>query len=323
MRVLGALVCGLSMLVCVAGYAQQPATTGNAIRIVVPYPPGSSGDLIVRRIIPRLSQEMGNTIIVENRQGANGNIGMSAVAKAKPDGYTFILGSDIQFAVAPVLFQSLPYDVDKDFEPVGPVAAIDLVVAAYPGLPANNLQDVVALAKKTPGKVSFASTGIGSTHQLFMELLKMKAGIDMIHVPYAGTGPAIPNLISGEVQMMLLGVPQALTNINAGRLKPLAVGALTRLPLLPNVPTIAESGFPGFEANNLWGMWAPAKTPDAAVKKMRAALVTVTNDPEIKDWYATQGLTRVDSNTAMVARLASDRKKWADVIKVNNIKPAE
>lgn len=323
MRVLGALVCGLSMLVCVAGYAQQPATTGNAIRIVVPYPPGSSGDLIARRIIPRLSQEMGNTIIVENRQGANGNIGMSAVAKAKPDGYTFILGSDIQFAVAPVLFQSLPFDVDKDFEPVGPVAAIDLVVAAYPGLPANNLQEVVALAKKTPGQVSFASTGIGSTHQLFMELLKMKAGIDMIHVPYAGTGPAIPNLISGEVQMMLLGVPQALTNINAGRLKPLAVGALTRLPMLPNVPTIAESGFPGFEANNLWGMWAPAKTPDAAVKKMRAALVTVTNDQEIKDWYATQGLTRVDSNTAMVARLASDRKKWADVIKVNNIKPTE
>ncbi len=323
MRVLGALVCGLSMLVCVAGYAQQPPTTGNAIRIVVPYPPGSSGDLIARRIIPRLSQEMGNTIIVENRQGANGNIGMSAVAKTKPDGYTFILGSDIQFAVAPVLFQSLPFDVDKDFEPVGPVAAIDLVVAAYPGLPANNLQEVVALAKKTPGQVSFASTGIGSTHQLFMELLKMKAGIDMIHVPYAGTGPAIPNLISGEVQMMLLGVPQALTNINAGRLKPLAVGALTRLPMLPNVPTIAESGFPGFEANNLWGMWAPAKTPDAAVKKMRAALVTVTNDQEIKDWYATQGLTRVDSNTAMVARLASDRKKWADVIKVNNIKPAE
>lgn len=160
MRVLGALVCGLSMLVCVAGYAQQPPTTGNAIRIVVPYPPGSSGDLIARRIIPRLSQEMGNTIIVENRQGANGNIGMSAVAKAKPDGYTFILGSDIQFAVAPVLFQSLPFDVDKDFEPVGPVAAIDLVVAAYPGLPANNLQEVVALAKKTPGQVSFASTGL-------------------------------------------------------------------------------------------------------------------------------------------------------------------
>jgi tripartite-type tricarboxylate transporter receptor subunit TctC len=312
------------MFLSVAVCAQpQMGAPGNPIRIVVPYPPASSGDSIARRLAPKLAQEMGNTIIIENRQGANGNIGMFTVAKAKPDGYTFILASDIQFAVVPVLFQNLPYDVDRDFEPVGPAANIDLVIAAYPGLPANNLQELVALAKKKPGQISFASTGIGSTHQLFMELLKMKAGIDMIHVPYAGTGPAIPNLISGEVQMMLLGVPQAVSNINGGRLKPLAVGALQRLPMLPNVPTISESGFPGFEANNVWGVWAPAKTPDAVVKKMRAALVKVTNDPEIKEWYASQGLTRMDSNAVMVARLASDRKKWAEVIKANNIKPAE
>jgi tripartite-type tricarboxylate transporter receptor subunit TctC len=322
MKIFRAFACVALLSVSVFAHAQHDWPS-NTIRIVLPYPPGSSGDAIARRITPKLSQELGATIIVENRPGANGNIAMNLVAKARPDGYTLLMGSDIQFAVAPVLFSSLPYDVDRDYVTIGPVASIDLVLVAYKGLQANNLRELVTLAKSKPGQVSFASTGIGSTHQLFIELLKMRAGIDLMHVPFAGTGPATPNLISGEVQLMLFGVPQAIAQINSGMLKPLAVGAANRLPLLPNVPTIAESGYPGYEANNIWALWSPAKTPDAIVQKVRKALVKAVNEPEIKEWYAASGLQRMESEQALTERLKADRKKWAEVIKVNNIKPSE
>lgn len=308
----------------VPAIAAEPAWPNNPVKIVVPYPPGTSGDLIARRLAPAMSQTLGTPVIVENRGGASGNIAMAAVAHASPDGYTLIMGSDIQFSVAPSLYTKLPFDVEKDFEAIGPAAKLELALMAYPGLPANNLRELVELAKSKPGQVRFASTGIGSTHQLFIELLKMRAGIDLLHVPYTGTGPATPNLISGEVQVMLFGIPQALTLSSSGRLKPLAVGALTRVPLMPDVPTISESGFPDFEASNIWGLWAPARTPPRVVAKLRAAVDQAINDPEVHSWYQANGLTPIQGGVgAMLERVRADRAKWAAVIKQNNIQAAE
>jgi tripartite-type tricarboxylate transporter receptor subunit TctC len=320
LRLMGAFCLANTM----PAYAASDTWPSNIVKIIVPYPPGTSGDLIARRLSPAMGQALGTTVIVENRAGASGNIGMATTANAAPDGYTVIMGSDIQFSVAPSLYPKLSYDVEKSFEPIGPAARLELALMAYPGVPANTLRDLVKLVKDRPGQISFASTGIGSTHQLFMEQLKMQGGLDMMHVPYTGTGPATPNLVAGEVQVMLFGIPQALALSANGRLKPLAVGALQRLPLMPDVPTIAESGFPGFEASNIWGLWAPAKTPPVITQKLRDALEKAVNDPELQKWYASTGLTPVDGGVAaMTTRIRADRKKWADVIRTNKIQAAD
>ncbi|GGX19169.1 MFS transporter [Pigmentiphaga litoralis] len=307
-----------------SAFAASGAWPTNIVKIIVPYPPGTSGDLIARRLSPAMGQALGTTVIVENRGGASGNIGMAATANAASDGYTVIMGSDIQFSVAPSLYPKLSYDVETSFEPVGPAARLELALMAYPGVPANNLRELVKLVKDKPGQISFASTGIGSTHQLFMEQLKMQGGLDMMHVPYTGTGPATPNLVAGEVQVMFFGIPQALALSANARLKPLAVGSLQRLPLMPDVPTIAESGFPGFEASNIWAVWAPAKTPPEVVHKLRDALEKAVNDPDVRKWYASTGLTPIDGGVeAMTTRIRADRKKWAEVIRANKLQATE
>jgi tripartite-type tricarboxylate transporter receptor subunit TctC len=319
------LLAGLIMAVLPAVAATAPTPwPANAVRLVMPYPPASSGDLITRKVAPFLAQKFGASFFVENRPGANGNIGMKTARDSAPDGYTFVSASDIQFAVSPVVYANIPYDFDRDFTPVAPLARVINVIVATKSLAANNLKDLVALAKAEPGKISYASTGVGSTHQLFMELLKMRGGFDLVHVPYKGTGEATPDLISGQVQVMFFGVTQALTQAKAGQLKILAVGSPERLPELPDVPTIAESGFPGFTSTNFWGVLAPAGTPQPIIASLRQAIAEALDDPDIRAWYQLSALTTMAGGAdQMVKEVHDERIKWSDVIKAANIKLIE
>jgi tripartite-type tricarboxylate transporter receptor subunit TctC len=298
--------------------AEQTWPNGQ-VRVIMPYPPATSGDLITRRVLSYLNPKFGGAFFVDNRPGANGNIGMNAAKEALPDGRTFVSASDIQFAISPIVYSNLPYDLDRDFVPVAPLAHNFNVIVTRRNFPANNLRELIALAKKEPGKLTYASTGIGSTHQLFMELLKLRAGFDMAHVPYKGTGEATPNLISGQVDVMFFGVPQALAQVAAGQLKVLAVGSPTRLAQLPDVPTIIESGFPDFISDNFWGVFAPAGTPAPFVTKFRQAIAEALADPDVRDWYSASVLSTMDLSEMMKA-IRAEREKWPEVIKAAGVK---
>jgi tripartite-type tricarboxylate transporter receptor subunit TctC len=315
------LAIAVMLLVLPAALTAQTNWPASPVRIIMPYPPATSGDLISRKVAAFLSQKLNASFYVDNRPGANGNIGMKAAKDAAPDGNTYIAATDIQFAVSPALYADLPYDVDRDFTPVAPLARVINVIVANRNVQADNLEQLVALAKAQPGKITYASTGVGSTHQLFMEMLKMRGGFDMVHVPYKGTGEATPDLISGQVDVMFFGAPQALAQVKAGQLKVLAVGSPNRLPEFPGVPTIAESGFPGFTSTNIWGVWAPAGTPDTIVAKLRQAIAQALADPDIRDWYRFSVLSTLDGGVdQMVDEIRAERAKWPEVVKAANIK---
>lgn len=307
-----------------ATFGQPSAWPSNQVRLVVPYPAGSSGDLVARRVMPLLAEKVGGTFFVDNRVGANGNLGMRAVKDAAPDGYTFAVASDIQFAVAPVVHSKLPYDADRDFTVVAPLARMPLVIVASKSVKANNLRELIAMAKAQPGKLSYASIGPGSTHQLHMELLKLKGQFDMLHVPYKGTSQATPDLITGQVQVMFFGVPQALTLLKSNQLKVLAVGTPQRLPELPDVPTISESGFPGYEATSYWGVWAPTGTPGHIVQRLRGAITQALADNGVQEWYRSSVLYAVDGGAdEMMRDLLARREIWRETVKAAKIDPIQ
>jgi tripartite-type tricarboxylate transporter receptor subunit TctC len=285
------------------------------VRIVVAYSAGGSGDIVARALAQKLSDALGQTFFVENRPGASGNIGTDLVAKAAPDGYTLLLGSDIQFAIAPNFDASLPFKV-SDFAPVSLVADLDLVLAATPSLAANNVSELVALAKASPGKINYGSTGPGSTHQLATELLQQLGGFKLTEVPYRGSSQALPDLLAGRLQIMLLGVPQSLPHMRAGELKALAVATPVRNRSLPEVATIAEQGFPGFEASNYWCLYAPAETPQSIVARLQRETARAVNAPDLAEQFLSNGLTPIGSTPeVLAARIDRDSRKWAKVLR--------
>jgi len=286
------------------------------IRIVVPYPAGGSGDIVARAIAQKMTEGLGQQVIVENRPGANGNIGTEAVARSAADGYTLLLATDIQFAIGPALGVKLPYDPAKDFEPISLVAFVELVLAAHPSLGVNNMQELVSLARSRPGRINYASTGPGSTHHLSIELLKSMGGFDVTHVPYKGAGQALPDLISGQVQLMQLGIPQTLPHLRAGRVQALGVGASKRLAVLPDVPTIAEQGFAGYEANNSWCLYAPAATPGEIIGRLHREVVRVMALADVRERFAATGLDPVGSTPQeLKARMNADFEKWGRLVR--------
>jgi tripartite-type tricarboxylate transporter receptor subunit TctC len=215
----------------------------------------------------------------------------------------------------------LPYDTEKDFEPVALITVIELALLAHPSVPANNVQELVKLAKAQPGKINYASTGIGSTHQLFIELLKQRGGFDMNHIPYKGSSQAIPDLVAGQVQVMYSGIPQSLQFLKSGKLKALAVGSQKRQPLLPDVQTVAEQGFPGYEANNYWGIWAPAGTPAAITQRLYNESVKQLDQPEVRDWFQKSGIAPSAARPEeLAARVRADRARWTQVVQAAKIK---
>jgi tripartite-type tricarboxylate transporter receptor subunit TctC len=296
------------------GAASAEEWPARPIKLIVPYSAGGSGDIVARGLAQKLTESLGRSVVVDDRPGASGNIGTADVAKSPPDGYTLLMASDIQFAINPVFWADLPYKV-KEFEPISLVATVDLVLAANPSLGVSDLHQLVQMAKQRPGAINYGSTGPGSTHELAMELLQQLGNFKLTEVPYRGSAQALPDLLSGQLGMMLMGIPQSLAFLHAGTLKALGVGSRERITSLPDVPTIAEQGYPGFEANNYWCLYAPAGTDKSIIDELQQVTAHAVAEPDLRDQFLTTGLTPVGSSSNVLAnRIAADSAKWAKVI---------
>ena len=287
----------------------------QTIRLIVPFPPGGPNDVIARVIAQRMAEILKQTIVIENRSGQAGVFGTDVVAKAKPDGYTIGIVSAGALAISPSM-EKVPYDTLKDLAPVTLVAKVPEMLVVATSVSASNMQELIALAKKEPGKLNFASSGAGSLPHLAGELFKLTAKIDITHVPYRGAAPAVNDLLGQHVQMVFLDLPVLLPQIKAGKLKPIAVGAPQRVPSAPDVPTTAEVGMPGLLTENWYGMVAPAKTPPEVIAALNKAAVEAMKDKAVIDKLSVQGATLVgNSPDEFRAFIDSETKKWAKVIK--------
>ena len=287
----------------------------RAIRLIVPFPAGGPNDIIARAVGQRISAIINQPIIIDNRSGQAGVLGTDAVAKAAPDGYTVAITSASSLAITPSM-EKIAYDPQKDLAPVTLVAQVPEMLVVTSDVPARNMAELVALAKAEPGKLNFASAGVGGLPHLAGELFKLTAKIDIVHVPYRGAAPAINDLLAHQVQMTFLDLPVLLPQIKAGTLRPIALGAKTRSPLAPDVPTTAEVGMPELLAENWYGMVAPAGTPKDVIEKLHRFTTQAMSDPDVKQKLAALGLTLVPMAPDQFRDyIASERKKWAKVIK--------
>jgi len=316
------LLASLALAFAAAAADAQDKYPSKVVRLIVPFAAGGSTDIVARALGQELSKLIGQPVIVENKPGAGGTIGSDYVAKSPPDGYTLLLGTVSTHAAAMSLYEKLPYDPLRDFTPITEIATIpNLVVVNAASVPVQTLAELVQLAKKEPGKLTFASNGSGTSNHLATELLKTTAGIDIVHVPYKGSGPALNDLLAGHVSMMLDVVMTSYQYVKAGRLKALAVTGSTRSPLLPDVPTVAEQGFPGFEAIVWFGVLAPAKTPPAIVEYLNKQLVAAINSPSLKTLLEGQGAQTVGNTTSDFAKVIGDEiVKWRKVVQVSGAK---
>jgi len=317
LRALGALAVVLS----VHAHAQAPYPN-HPVRIVVPFPAAGTTDILARVTAQRLTETLGQPFVVENRPGAGGNIGAELVAKSPPDGYTMLMGTVGTHAINPSLYEKMPYDHVKDFVPVVLVAGVPNVLVVTPSLPVKSVQELIAYAKANPGKLNFASSGSGTSIHLSGELFKTMTGVSMQHVPYKGSAPALADLAGGQVELMFDNLPSSLALIKAGKLRALAVTSLTRSSALPDVPTISESGLPGFEASSWFGLLAPAGTPKDVVTKVNGEVAKWLATPEAKEKLAAQGAI-VASGFApedFSRHIASETTKWHKVVKESGAK---
>jgi len=305
-----ALASGVAQAQTASGYPQKP------VHMIVPFAPGGASDFAGRIISPRLSEVLGQQVVIDNRPGASGNIGMEAAAKASADGYTIYLGNIGTISINPAVFSSLAVHPTKDFIPVSLVAELPSILVAHPGLPANTVGELVALAKSKPGDLNFASPGSSTMNRLEMELLIKAAGLKMVHVPYkGGAGPAVMGLLGNETHVMFVTLSSAITFVKAGRLKALAVTSSKRIEALPQVPTMAEAGYPDLVTSSWQGVFVPAGTPHAVVAKLHEALVKVLAMPEVKERFAAGGVTATSSKTPedFAAYVAAESERWGKV----------
>ena len=310
----------LALAVAAPSLSQQyPA---RPVRFVVPFAAGGSVDTLARTIGPKLAEALGQQIVVDNRPGGNGDIGMLIVAKSAPDGYTIVLGYIANLAIAPSLYAKMPYDPIGDYAPVTQIATSPNVLTAHPSVPAKNLQELVALAKAKPGAVNFASTGVASIGHLTGELLNNLAGMKMTHVPYKGGGQAIIDLVGGHVQVMFSGFSAAMPHIKSGKIRPLAVTGAVRSHVLAEVPTIAEQGFPGVEATAWYGVLAPAGAPKPVVSRLHGEIVRILKLPDVVQRLDALGFERVGSTPAQFSDyIRSETRKWEKVVRASGAKP--
>jgi tripartite-type tricarboxylate transporter receptor subunit TctC len=305
-----------------AGSAAAQAWPAKPIRLMVPFPPGGSTDIVARIVAQKLSERLGQSIVIENRGGAGGTLGTAVVAKAAPDGYTLTVASTSTHVVAPSVYTKLDYDPVKDFAPVSLIAVSPYLLVVTPSLPAKTLRELVALAKQQPGKLNYASAGIGSTTHLAMEMLKSVSGTYMLHIPYNGNGPAGTALIGGQVEILFGSLPALLPHAKSGRARALAVGTPKRSPSLPEVPTVAESGYPGFDASLWLAIMAPAGTPQPILERLHKEIVVLVAAPETRDALDKAGAEPLTSTPAELAAMIRDGvSKYAAVIKAAGIKP--
>jgi len=322
MRIWGALAAGLSLLLLpVAGTAQDFPT--KPIKLIVPFPPGGPNDIIARVVGQRMSELTKQPIVIENRSGQAGVLGTDAVAKAAPDGYTIAITSASSLVINPSL-EKMPYDVRKDLAPVTLNVTVPEMLVVASNVPANNMAELIALAKAQPGKLNFASAGVGGLPHLAGELFKLTAKIDIVHIPYRGAAPAINDLLGQQVQMTFLDLPVILPHIKSGSLKPIALGSPTRAPTAPDVPTTAEVGMPDLLIENWYGMIAPGGTPEKIVTELNRIANEAMADPSVKAKLADQGLTVAgDSPEHFRGFIDSEIKKWSKVIKDAGLETAK
>lgn len=321
-RIAAALAVGTLLMPVLAQAAESPEQwPTRPVTIVVTYPAGGGADLMARLIAPGLGRELGQSVIVENRPGAAGQIGASYVAKAAPDGYTVMIDAS-SYAVNPSLFPRLPYDPNKAFKAIGVLARYPNVLVATPSFPAKTVKDVVTMARQKPGTIAFASSGNGSAQHLAGALFEQRAGVDLLHVPYKGGGPAMTDVIAGQVPLFFANVASSLQHIKAGKLKPLAVTSQKHTSALPGVPTMQEAGVPAYEVYEWNAAFVPAATPQPIVNKLAEALKKVMNSPEVRQRVADLGGEIVAAPPAEAARFIDGQTQlWAKVIKERNIQP--
>ncbi len=315
-RVLCAVLAGIAASAAAPAAAQSGPFPNRPIRWIVPLPPGGGADTVARTVANSLSKNLGQQILIDNRAGGGTVIGAELAARSTPDGYTWLLGTATTHAINASLVKKLPYDPIKDFAPVSLVAILAQVFVVHPSLPPRSLKELIALARKRPGEINFASTGNGSANQLAVEMLKSYAKIDMVHVPYKGAGPSMTDLLAGNIQFMSTTIPPAVAHFKSGRLIPLAVANAKRSALLPDVPTTAEAGTPGVEASSWNGLMVPIGTPSAIVARLHSEIVTVMKLVEVRERLLTAGVEPVVNTPAeFAAYIDSETARYARVVR--------
>lgn len=293
------------------GYPSQP------IRFIVPYAAGGGVDIVARAIAPKLWESLGQPVVIENRGGAGGNIGTAIAAKTEPNGYTIVMGA-AAFAINASLYRKLPFDPVKDFAPVSLIAATPNLLAVHPAVPAKSVKELITLAKAKPRSLNYASAGNGTTSHLAAELFKTMAGVDMVHIPYKGTSPAVVALLSGESAVMLAPALTLLGHMKTGRVRGLAITGAKRSPAMPELPTVAESGIPGFEARQWYGVLAPAGTPKEIVARLSSEVAKIVQSPEVRNRFLSEGSDPIGSTPEEFARhIQVEIKKWAKAVEAS------
>ncbi len=320
MKLLHKLMLALALAAPAFG-AQAQSYPNKPIRLVCPFPPGGAVDIASRATAHTLSQLLGQPVTVDNRPGAGGNIGAEITAKSAPDGYTLLMTTSGIMGINPALYSKIPFDSIKDFAPVSMLVSLNNVLVLNPSVPAKSVQEVIALAKAQPGKLTYASSGNGTSIHLSGELFKSMTGADMLHIPYKGSSPAVTDLLAGQVNMMFDNIPSSLPHIKAGKLRALAVTGSKRSQLLPDLPTIAEAGVAGYDSYVWFGIVAPAGTPPEIIAKLNAALVKTAATPEFRDRLTSQGYEVMSSTPEqMAASIRGEIDKWGKVVKASGAK---
>jgi tripartite-type tricarboxylate transporter receptor subunit TctC len=313
----------ICLLQCTAIVDATAATAypARALRLIVPFPPGGPADALARLVGDKLSVSLGQAVVVDNRPGAGGNIGMELGAKSAPDGYTLILAPAGNLTVNPALYRSVPYDVARDFEPVTVIASVPNVLVVHPAIAVKNVAELIQYAKAHPGTLNYSSPGNGSGAHLAGELFKSMAGTDIVHIPFNGIAPAVGAVVGGQVQMMFAGAPTALPQVKAGRLVALGVASPRRIAAAPEVPTLAESGLPGFDVTSWYGIIAPAGTPHDSIAKLQTEIAGALTQPDVRERLAALGADPIGNTSAEFATMIKvETAKWGKIVKDANIR---
>ena len=315
----------MRILLVAALFAAQAAVAQSwptkPIRLVVPFAPGGTSSIVARSVAAEMSKGLGQEVYIENKGGGGGNVAMQDVAHAEPDGYTLIIGHIGSLAVNPYMYDDLPFDTNRDFAPVSLLAKVPSIFVVHAEVPAKDLREFVALVKKQPGKLFYGSAGNGSAGHLAIEYLKLVAGIDIVHVPYKGTGPNLLDLVAGRTQATAAGTPPLLPHVKSGKLRVIAVGTPQRLSILPDVATVAEQGYPGFETTQWYGINAPAKTPTAIIKRLADEAAKAARHPSVAERFAVDNAEAVGSTPQEYAAfIAGEQARWSEVVRKAGIK---
>ena len=320
-RMLAALMWSAAAAALYAGGALAQDYPTKPIRLMVPFPPGGSTDIVARIVGQKLSAQLGQPVVVENRGGAGGTIGTGVVAKAAPDGYSLLVGTTSTHVVAPSVYAKLEYDPVKDFAPVGLMAVTPYLLVVNPNVPAKTVAELVGLMRAQPGRLNYASAGVGSTTHLAMEMLKSASGTYALHIPYNGNGPAGAAVIAGQVEILFGSLPAVLPHAKSGRVRPLAVGTLKRSPSLPEVPTVAESGYPGFDASLWLAIFAPAGAPAAVVARLNREIAAAVASAETRDLLDKNGAEVLTGTPEELAAMIREGVvKYAKIVKIAGVK---